>query len=63
MAGLLWGVLPVVVNPKALDDPRKLARRIARELGFGAEGQKLLVVRGFGTDPLRDTPSVTVVTI
>ena len=63
MAGLLWGVLPVVVNPKALDDPRKLAGRIARELGFGAEGQKLLVVRGFGTDPLRDTPSVTVVTI
>ena len=63
MAGLLWGVLPVVVNPKALEDPRKLARRIARELGFGAEGQKLLVVRGFGTDPLRDTPSVTVVTI
>jgi pyruvate kinase len=62
-AALLWGVLPVVVEARALDDPRKLARRLARDLGIGAEGQKVLVVRGFGTDPAGDTPSVTVVTI
>ena len=63
MAGFLCGVLPMVVNPKVLDGPPKLARRMARELRFGAEGEKLLVVRGFGAEPLPDTPSVTVVTI
>jgi pyruvate kinase len=62
-AALLWGVLPVEADPDSLDDPRELARRVARELGIGNSGQKLLVVRGFGTDPERDTPSVTVVTI
>ena len=63
MATLLWGVIPVVVEPNELDDPQALARCLARELGFGVEGQKLLLVRGFGTDPSRDTPSVAVVTI
>ncbi len=53
---ILWGVIPVVVEPNELDDPQALARNLARELGFGVEGQKLLVVRGFGTDPSRDTP-------
>jgi pyruvate kinase len=62
-AALLWGVLPVLTDAGALHDPRELARRVARELGVGTAGQKLLVVRGFGTDPERDTPSVTVVTI
>ena len=63
MATLLWGVIPVVVEPNELDDPQALARNLARELGFGVEGQKLLLVRGFRTDPRRDTPSVAVVTI
>ena len=63
MATLLWRVIPVVVEPNELDDPQALACCLARELGFGVEGQKLLLVRGFGTDPSRDTPSVAVVTI
>jgi pyruvate kinase len=63
MASLLWGVIPAVVETTALHDSRGLARRLARELDFGSEGQKLLVVRGFGSDPNRDTPSITVVTI
>ncbi len=62
-SALLWGVIPVVVEPRELEHPGKLGRRIARELDFGTEGQKLLVVRGFGNDPARDMPSVTVVTI
>ena len=63
LATLLWGVIPVVVDSSELDDTQALARRLVRELGFGVEGQKLLVVRGFGTDPARDTPSIAVVTI
>ena len=63
IATLLWGVIPVVVEPNELDDPLALARSLARELGFGVEGQKLLLVRGFGNDPSRDAPSVAVVTI
>lgn len=63
LATLLWGVIPVVVDSSELDDTQALARRLARELGFGVAGQKILVVRGFGTDPVRDTPSIAVVTI
>ena len=65
MATLLWGVIPVVVEPNELDDPQALARSLARELGFGVEGQKLLLVPlcAFGTDPSGDAPSVAVVTI
>ena len=63
MASLLWGVIPALVDEKDLDDPRELARRLARELDFGAEGQKVLLVRGFGSNPVHDTPSVSVVRI
>ena len=62
-ATLLWGVIPVTVDTSELDDPRPLARRLASELGFGVGGQKLLVVRGFGTNPSSDMPGVTVVSI
>ena len=63
LATLLWGVIPVVVESNELGDTQALARRLASELGFGVEGQKLLVVRGFSTDPARDTPTIAVVTI
>lgn len=62
-SALLWGVIPVVVVPSALEHPDRLGRRFARELELGTEGQKLLVVRGFGKDPARDVPSLSVVTI
>jgi pyruvate kinase len=60
---LLWGVIPIVVEPRELEHPGRLGRRIARELDLGIDGQKLLVVRGFGNDPARDMPSLTVVSI
>jgi pyruvate kinase len=62
-SALLWGVIPIVVEPRELEHPGRLGRRIARELDLGKEAQKLLVVRGFGSDPARDMPSLTVVTI
>lgn len=62
-SALLWGVIPVVVEPTVLAHPDQLGRRFARELGLGTKGQKLLVIRGFGNDPARDVPSLSVVTI
>ncbi|HSF18776.1 MAG TPA: pyruvate kinase [Vicinamibacteria bacterium] len=62
-AGLLWGVIPELVGEAELEHPQKLTRTLALKFGFGEEGQKVLLVRGFGTDPRRDTPSITVVTI
>ena len=63
IANLLWGVIPITVDPAEIDDPNSLAGRIAMELGFAVEGHKILVVRGFSSDPKQNTPSVTVVTI
>jgi len=63
LASLLWGVIPVTVNPEDIDNPNLLARRIVLELGIAVEGQTIIVVRGFSSDPKQNTPSVTVVMI
>jgi pyruvate kinase len=55
---VLWGIIPRVVEEKDFDRPEDLARRLARDLNLGVEGQNVLLVRGFGGDP-----SITVVTI
>jgi pyruvate kinase len=55
---VLWGIIPRLVEEKEFDRPEDLARRLARDLGLGTEGQSVLLVRGFGGDP-----SITVVTI
>jgi pyruvate kinase len=54
---VLWGIVPRLVEME-FDRPEDLARRLARDLGLGVEGQNVLLVRGFGGDP-----SLTVVTI
>jgi len=55
---VLWGLIPRLVEERDFDRPEDLARRLARDLGLGSEGQSVLLVRGFGGDP-----SITVVTI
>ncbi|MGH9321266.1 MAG: pyruvate kinase, partial [Vicinamibacteria bacterium] len=60
---LLWGIIPQLVDEKEFERPEGLARRLAKDLGLGVEGQKVLLVRGFGTDPASDTPSITVITL
>jgi pyruvate kinase len=55
---LLWGIIPRLVEEKEFDRPENLARRLARDLGLGVEGQTVLLVRGFGGDP-----SLAVVTL
>jgi pyruvate kinase len=56
--GILWGIIPRLVDEGDFDRPEELARRLARDLDLGTEGQSVLLVRGFGGDP-----SLTVVTI
>ncbi len=63
LSNLLWGVIPVTVEPTEIDDYYSLARRIVLEHGFAIEGQNILIVRGFSNDPKENTPSLTVVTV
>lgn len=63
IANLLWGVIPVTADPDEIDSPNLLAKRIVLKLGLAVEGQTILVIRGFSSDPKKNTPSVTVVKI
>ncbi len=58
--GLLWGAVPVHVDPARLDDPVRLAREVARAARLARRGQAVMLVRGFSSVPERNTPSVTV---
>ncbi len=55
---VLWGIIPRLVEEREFERPEDLARRLARDLGLGEEGQNVLLARGFGGDP-----SITIVTI
>jgi pyruvate kinase len=61
--GLLWGAIPVEVDPERLDDPIALAREVAKRQRLARRGQAVLLVRGFHADPARNTPSITVVEV
>jgi pyruvate kinase len=63
IAGLLWGVIPVIADPEAIGEPHSLARKTVMELNLASEGDTILVVRGFSSDPKQNTPSVTIVTV
>ena len=63
IANLLWGVIPVTAGPAEIDNPDLLAKKTVVDLGLAAEGQTILVVRGFSSDPGQNKPSVTVVTV
>ena len=60
---LLWSVIPVLTEKAGKTNPNELARDIAKELGLVEKGQCILLIRGFHSDPLLNTPSVTVITI
>jgi len=62
LANLLWGVIPITVDPAEIDNTHSLARRVI-EIGLAVEGQNILVVRGFSDDPKQNAPNLTVVTI
>lgn len=60
---LMWGILPVLVDAKALDDPAALARRLSQELQLANEGDYILTVGGFRTDPRANAPTVTLLAV
>lgn len=63
MMNLYWGVIPVVVEERDLDDPHTLARRLVREHELADEGQYVLRVSGFHADRDKSTPTISVLTV
>jgi pyruvate kinase len=61
VANLLWGVLPMLIDPAELEQPRKLARRMTETLNLHYGEPTVLVVGGLSRAPGADSPSVTVV--
>jgi pyruvate kinase len=56
---LTWGVVPAGAAPADLGAPEAVARKLAQQLGLANAGDRLLMVRGFGSG----LPSVTIVTV
>ena len=62
-ANLLWGVVPIRVEPADLKHAPALARHIVRELGLASAGQYILVVAGFKPARAETTPTLTVLPV
>jgi pyruvate kinase len=60
IGNILWGVIPFSAERSDMEDPQNLARKIARKLELATEGQSVLLVGGFSSDPKQNSPSVTV---
>ena len=60
---LFWGVIPVLDEDTGSINPNELARRVAREHGLAKEGEFILLVRGFHSDPDLNTPTITSLTV
>jgi len=58
---LMWGVIPIEVEPAELDDPVALARRLVHRLELADSGQFILLVRGFHAERELNTPSITLI--
>jgi len=63
VSSLLWGVIPVTIGPETIGDPHSLAKKTAMEYRLASRGETILLVRGFSSDPEKNTPSVTVLTV
>jgi pyruvate kinase len=63
LTNLLWGVVPVQVDEIDLDDPIALTRRLTTNLGLTKPEDRVLLVRGFHSDPKKNTPSITILSI
>lgn len=60
---LLWSVIPTQSDQAGKINPNDLAKQIARDNNLAAQGERVLLVRGFHQDDKMNTPSVTVLTI
>lgn len=61
LMNLYWGVVPIQVEERELDQPGELFRRIVAPLGLAEPGQPGLIVRGFQQQEAQSEPSITVV--
>jgi pyruvate kinase len=59
----MWGVVPHLVESEDLADPVALARERAHSLGLAESGDFVLLVRGFHADPVKSTPSITLLRV
>ncbi len=61
---LYWGVVPQMAKPgERLTEPIPIARSMVQQLGLASPGQHILLLRGFGTDPAQNNPSLTVLSV
>ena len=60
---LMWGVVPHLVEDEGLEDAIPMARERARNLGLAEAGEFVLLVRGFHADPVKNTPSITLLRV
>lgn len=56
---LMWGVIPVLSEHAGHEKPSVIAREISTRLELARSGDYILLVRGFHSDPMLNTPSVT----
>ena len=60
---LLWGVIPVLVGEIKRDEIHTLARQQVQGRNMAVSGDNILLVRGFHPDPMKSTPSITILCI
>jgi hypothetical protein len=59
---LIWGVLPIAADADGIDSPLSFARQAVRDFKLVENEATILIVRGFSSDPEKNTPSVTIAT-
>lgn len=60
---LYWGVIPIFTGEAGCAHPNLLARDHAIQTGLVAEGDNIILVRGFDQDRKLNTPTITILTL
>lgn len=60
---LMWGIVPVLVDPDELKDRAALARKLSQNLGLAKNGDYILTVAGFHADPNTNAPTMTLLEV
>ncbi|MDX8396557.1 MAG: pyruvate kinase [Mariprofundaceae bacterium] len=57
---LLWGVVPILTDNHDIQDFTAMARQQIMKMNLTSPGDHILLVRGFHSDPMESTPSITI---
>jgi pyruvate kinase len=60
---LMWGVVPHLDGNVGKSNPTSIARGVAKTLKLADTGEFVVLVRGFHSDPLMNTPTMTLITV